>query len=178
MKDLIVTKSPLPWWVAGILLGLIQVLAIGLIKPLGVSTQFVVADAKIINAVNNEYAKQHPLISKEKYQKFGYGWWLDIGLLVGAFVTAVLLRRWKLQKLTVWWQFNQGGSVVKRLIAGFIGGFLVLLGARFAHGCTSGQFASGWAQLSLSVVPFTVAMFGFGMLTAYLVYPRVPKIEK
>lgn len=178
MEEPAVGKSPLPWWAAGVLLGLVQVLAVGLVKPLGVSTQFVVADAKIISAVDNEYAKEHPLISKEKYQKFGYGWWLDIGLLVGAFAAAVLIRRWKVQKTTVWWRGNHGGSVAKRLIAGFIGGFLILLGARFAHGCTSGQFASGWAQLSLSMVPFTITMFGFGMLTAYLVYPKVPTITK
>ena len=68
--------------------------------------------------------------------------------------------------------------MAKRFIAGFIGGFLILLGARFAHGCTSGQFASGWAQLSLSVVPFTITMFGCGVLTAYFVYPKVPTITK
>lgn len=178
MEELAVGKSPLPWWAAGILLGLVQVLAVGLVKPLGVSTQFVVADAKIVNAVNSEYAKGHSLISAEKYQKFGYGWWLDIGILAGALIAAVLIRRWKLHKTTVWWRANHGASVAKRLITGFIGGFLILLGARFAHGCTSGQFASGWAQLSLSVVPFTITMFGFGMLTAYLVYPKVPTITK
>ena len=178
MEDLAVKKSPLPWWVAGVLLGLVQILAIALVKPLGVSTQFVVADAKIISAVDSEYAKEHPLISAEKYQKFGYGWWLNLGLLVGAFMAAVLIRRWKLQKTTVWWQVNHGISAAKRMITGFIGGFLILLGARLAHGCTSGQFASGWAQLSLSVIPFTITMFGFGMLTAYFVYPRVPTITK
>ena len=178
MDNLTVKKSPLPWWAAGIMLGLVQVLAIGLVKPLGVSTQFVVADAKIINQVSSDYAQNHPLISKEKYQKFGYGWWLDIGLIVGAFIAAVLIRRWKIQNTTVWWQVNQGSSVFKRLITGFLGGFLILLGARFAHGCTSGQFASGWAQLSLSVVPFTVTMFGFGILTAFVVYPKVPTITK
>ena len=178
MDNLVVRKSPLPWWAAGILLGLVQVLAIGLVKPLGVSTQFVVANAKVINQVNEDYAANHPLISTDKYQKFGYGWWLDIGLIAGAFIAAVLIRRWKIQTTTVWWKINQGSSVVKRLITGFIGGFLILLGARFAHGCTSGQFASGWAQLSLSVVPFTITMFGFGMLTAYIVYRKVPTITK
>lgn len=178
MENLMVKKSPLPWWTAGIMLGLVQVLAIGLVKPLGVSTQFVVANTKIINQVNKGYVENHPLISKDKYQKFGYGWWLDIGLLLGAFIASVLIRRWKIQKTTVWWQINQGSSIVKRLITGFVGGFLILLGSRFAHGCTSGQFASGWAQLSLSVVPFTITMFGFGMLTAYLVYPKVPTITK
>ena len=181
MEDLVVRKSPLPWWAAGIFLGLVQVLAIGLAGPLGVSTEFVVVDAKIINAVNSEYVQSHPLISDEKYQKFGYGTWFDVGLIAGAFIAAILIGQWKIRKTTIWWQANRGSSdlaVVKRLVSGFIGGFLILLGARMAHGCTSGQFASGWAQLSLSVVPFTITLFGFGMLTAYFVYPKVPKIEK
>jgi len=176
IEKLIVEKSLLPWWAAGLILGLIQVLAVGLVKPLGVSTQFVVVDSKIIHAVDSEYAQNHPLISKEKYQKFGYGWWLDVGLVAGALIAAVSIRRFKIQKTTVWWRASYGSSAGKRLLAGFAGGFLILLGARFAHGCTSGQFASGWAQLSLSVVPFTIAMFGFGMLTAYFVYPKVPEI--
>ena len=61
---------------------------------------------------------------------------------------------------------------------GFVGGVFILLGARLAHGCTSGQFASGWAQLSLAAVPFTVGLFGFGMLTARIFYPKVPGIER
>ena len=178
MNDLTVRKAPLPWWAAGILLGLVQVLAVGLVKPLGVSTQFVVADSKLIHSVATNYAQNHPLISKSKYQKFGYGWWLDVGLVVGALLGALLVRRWKVQKTTVWWRVNRGSAVGPRLLTGFVGGFLILLGARFAHGCTSGQFASGWAQLSVSALPFTVAMFAFGMLTAYLVYPKVPDIAK
>ncbi|UCC99588.1 MAG: YeeE/YedE family protein [Phycisphaerales bacterium] len=178
MDDLTVRRGPLHWWAAGLLLGLVQVLAVGLKKPLGVSTQFVVADAKMVSAVAPDYAETHPLISKEKYQKFGYGWWLDVGLVIGAFSATIVIRRWKLQATTVWWRQNHGASILTRLIAGFCGGFLILLGARFAHGCTSGQFASGWAQLSLSVIPFTVTLFGFGMLTAYLVCPKTPVVDK
>jgi hypothetical protein len=37
---------------------------------------------------------------------------------------------------------------------------------------------SGWSQLSLSVVPFTVTLFGMGMLVARLVYPKTPDIER
>jgi len=178
MNDLVVKKPPLPWWAAGLMLGLIQILAVGLNGPLGVSTQFVVADARIITQMAPEYAQNHPLISQEKYQKFGYGWWLDIGLIAGAFAAAVLSWRWRLRLTTIWWQTNRGKSIGRRLITGFIGGFLILLGARFAHGCTSGNFASGWAQLSLSVVPFTITMFVFGVITAFVVYPKAANFEK
>jgi uncharacterized membrane protein YedE/YeeE len=178
MDNFGVSKPPIPWWAAGMILGLVQVLAVGLAKPLGVSTQFVVADAKVLKHIAPEYTANHTLISSDKYQNFGYGWWLDVGLIAGAFLAAMLIRRWKLQATTVWWRHNHGTSMLKRLLVGFCGGFLILLGARFAHGCTSGQFASGWAQLSLSAVPFTITLFGIGMLTAYLVYPKIPHIDK
>lgn len=178
MAELTVQKEPLPWWAAGLLLGLVQVLAVALVEPLGVSTQFVVADAKIIKEVAPEYTAEHSLISSDKYQKFGYGWWLDVGLVAGAALAALALGRWKLRATTVWWRQNHSSKVLTRFIAAFVGGFFILLGARFAQGCTSGQFASGWAQLSLSAVPFTITLFGFGMLAARLVYPKSPQIEK
>jgi len=178
MEQTVVKPAPLPWWAAGLLLGMVQILAVAVAKPLGVSTQFVVVEGVALNQVAPSYSEDHALLSNKKYQQLGYGWWLDIGLVAGAFVAAVLAGRWRFQKTTVWWQANRGTNNKNRLIIGFIGGFLILLGARFAHGCTSGQFASGWAQLSLSVVPFTITMFGFGMITARLVYPKIPAIEK
>ena len=174
----IVKKAPLPWLLGGLLLGLTQVAAVAVKKPLGVSTQFVVADTQVLKGVAPDYTSEHELISRDKYQRPGYGWWLDIGLIVGACAAALLTRRWKLRKSTVWWELNRGPGAGRRFLACFIGGFLILLGARFAHGCTSGQFASGWAQLSLSVVPFTITLFGFGMLAAYLVHRKTPSIEK
>ncbi|MBL7214715.1 MAG: YeeE/YedE family protein [Phycisphaerae bacterium] len=177
MEKQTVRKSVLPWWIAGLLLAAVQIAAIGINQPLGVSTQFVVADTQIINTINPEYGQNHPLIGSEKYQKIGYGWWLDIGLIAGAFVASVAIGRWKLQYTTAWWKTNHGPYPLMRFLVCFIGGFLILLGSRFGHGCTSGQFASGWAQLSLSAVPFTITFFGFGMLTAWIFYPKAPVIE-
>jgi uncharacterized membrane protein YedE/YeeE len=165
---------PLPWWAAGILLGLVQVLAIALVKPMGVSKQFVVADAKVLNRVAPEYSENHPLLSNEQYKKFGYGWWFNIGIVLGALLAALHLRAWKVRAVSLWWQRNHDAPVLLRLIAGFCGGVLILLGARLAHGCITGQFIGGWAQLSLSAIPFTISLFGFGMLVAYLVYPKTP----
>lgn len=178
MDELTVRKAPLPWWAAGLLLGLVQVLAVGLAKPLGVSTQFVVVDTLALKQVAPDYVADHPVIGAGKYQALGYGFWLDVGLIVGAVGAALATRRWRLRATTVWWQANHGPRIAGRLIAGFCGGLLILLGARMAHGCTSGQFASGWAQLSVSAIPFTLTLFGFGMLTAYLVYPRTPNLER
>ena len=164
---------PLPWWAAGLLLGLVQVLAIALVKPMGVSKPFVVIDTKVLNSIAPEYSENHPLLSDEQYKKFGYGGWFNIGIILGACFAALHLRAWKVRIVSSWWQRNHEASVL-RLIGGFCGGVLLLLGARFAYGCITGQFISGWTQLSLSVIPFTISLFVSGMLVAYLVYPKKP----
>jgi hypothetical protein len=165
---------PLPWWAAGILLGLVQVLAIALVKPMSVSEPFVVVDTKVLNRIAPEYSENHPLLSDEQYKKFGYGGWFNIGIILGACFAALHLRTWKIRTVSGWWQRNHNAPVLLRLIGGFCGGVFLLLGAGLAYGCITGQFISGWTQLSLSAIPFTITLFAFGMLVAYLVYPKKP----
>ena len=174
MSKLTANIPPLPWWAAGFLLGLVQILAISLVKPLDISSEFVIADMKVLERLAPEYIKTHPLKNHEEYCGTGYGWWFNIGLIIGAFLTAIHLRQCKIQTSTVWWKHNHDAPIVLRLIAGFGGGFLMLLGAGFAYGGITGHFFSDWAQLALSAVPFTITLFGFGMLTAYLIYPKIP----
>jgi hypothetical protein len=188
MEELRVRKPPLPWWLGGLLLGLTQVLAVAVDKPLGVSTQFVVVDALAVRQIDANYAAGHSLIGdkadpktgkvtpNKTYGALGKGFWLDVGLVAGALLAAVIAGLWRLRAGTVWWRANHSSTAL-RLLVGLAGGFLILMGARLAHGCTSGQFASGWAQLSLSALPFTVTLFAFAMLTALLFYRKTPKIE-
>lgn len=166
--------APLPWWAAGLLLGLVQVLAVALVKPMGVSKPFVAVDTMVLNRVAPEYSENHPLLSDEQNKKFGYGGWFNIGIIIGACFAALHLRAWKVRTISAWWRRNHNSTVLLRLIAGFCGGVLLLLGARLAYGCVTGQLISGWTQLSLSVIPFTIALFASGMLVAYLVYPKKP----
>jgi len=177
-KDATVRKAPLGWLVGGALLGLLQVAAVAISSPLGISTQWVVADTQILEKVSPAYVAEHPMISSAKYTEPGYGWWLAIGVIVGAALAALVTKRWRIDTVPLWWRANHGPGAGKRLAAAFVGGFLILLGARFAHGCTSGQFASGWAQLSVAALPFTVALFGAAMATARFVYPKTPAIEE
>jgi len=178
MDEPTVRRAPLVWWLGGLLLGATQIFAVAVKKPLGVSTQFVVVESVALHKLAPDYADDHALIGADKYRTLGYGWWLDVGLVCGAALGAIVSLRWRPRLTTIWWRVSHGGGVFARLGAGFVGGFLILLGARFAHGCTSGQFAGGWAQLSLSVLPFTAAMLVFGAITARIVYPRVPGIER
>ena len=85
----------LSWKVAGVALGLLLTLATFLVKPLGVSTQFVVTDAVVAHQVAPQFAENNTYLSKygEKTDwSVGYGWMLVLGMLVGGGLTAVVFR--------------------------------------------------------------------------------------
>lgn len=126
MSNLSVQSPPLSWWSAGILLGLLLVLAVGLTEPLAISNEFVVVDAKALKRLAPEYAETHPLAGDEEYTKFGYGSWFCIGLVVGGFLASVRLRTWRARATTVWWKQNRNAPIALRLIAGFSGGILAI----------------------------------------------------
>lgn len=179
MESSTVKRALLPWVIGGLLLGLTQVAAVGLKDPLGVTTQFVVVEGALAHAVAPEATEAHELIGPEKRRTFGYGAMVDLGLIVGAALSAVAVGRWRVRREgPVWWQLNHGDGRAKRYITGFVGGALILFGARMAGGCTSGMMASGWAQLAVAAVPFTIGLFAAGMIAARLTYPRVPEIER
>jgi uncharacterized protein len=164
----------LPWWIGGILLGLIQVIAIHSKGPLEVSSHLIVLETKALEQYAPEYAQNHPLMNNAQQNNFNYSSWFVIGLLVGVIIVALYLRIWKIQYTTLWWQKNHNVPVVLRLTAGLFGGFLLLFGAAIAQGDTAGHFISGWTQLSLSAVPFTIAVFIAAAIVAHFVYPKTP----
>lgn len=50
-------------------------------------------------------------------------------------------------------------------LRGFVGGLLLLFGARMAGGCTSGHGLTGFSNLSLQSVINTCCMFGSAIVT-------------
>ena len=176
--DLLVGRAPLAWWAGGLLLGVVMIMAVAVVKPIGVSTEFVVADARVIEQVRPGYVEGHPVIGEEKSRQIGYGWWFDIGILGGAFLAAVLSGRWRVSVSPIWWRATYERRPVVRLVVSFVAGILILFGARLAGGCTSGLMASGWAQLALAAAPFTAALLVTGIITAFIVYRREPGIEQ
>lgn len=51
---------------------------------------------------------------------------------------------------------------------GFVGGFLILFGARLADGCTSGHVITGFTQLATASFIFAGAVFAAGIPMAKL----------
>jgi uncharacterized membrane protein YedE/YeeE len=165
------------WKVAGIALGLLLTLATALVKPLGVSTQFVVTDAAVAHRVAPEFAESNAYLSKYGEKEnwgVGYGWMLVLGMFVGGGLAAMLLRKRQPQQdkgsMPPMWRAQFGDSVAKRDLAAFMGGVLLLFGARLAGGCTSGHMISGISQLAVSSFLFGVTAFGAAILMAHFLY--------
>ena len=120
------------WKVAGIMLGLLLTLATFLVKPLGVSTQFVVTDAMVAHQVAPEFAEENTYLAR--YGKpsdwgVGYGWMLVFGMLVGGGLTAARFRQRQpmLDQVSMpsMWVKQFGASRMKRFATAFAGGVLL-----------------------------------------------------
>ena len=101
-----------------------------------------------------------------------YGVWFLIGVPLGAFIASILSGTFKLELVPSVWSERFGGSVVKRFVAAFFGGAIIMFGARLAGGCTSGHGISGGLQLALSSWEFLIVMFASGLLVSSLMFRK------
>lgn len=183
----------LDWLKGGIALALAFLIAVWLVKPIGVSTQFVIADGLLWNAMNPElvvedaatksgYTSTNAYLAKSggKYaasiaNPVKYSFVFVLAMVLGAVLSRITRgpRPDAQDRIAprVWRQ-RFGMSPAKRYAVAFIGGFLVLYGARLAGGCTSGHMMSGMMQTSLSGYLFAAGAFAVGIPAAILMYGR------
>lgn len=180
---------PLPWYIAGPLIGLVvPLLLIAGGKVFGISSNLRHACAAV------------PVPDRLKPQFFRYDWWRTgrwnlvfiLGIALGGFLsiqvfgdpdaplalapdTEAFLRDLGLTTFTGLVPaelFSWAGLTTPTgllLIVG--GGFLVGFGARWAGGCTSGHAISGLADLQLPSLIAAVSFFAGGMLITHFVLP-------
>ena len=185
-------NAPLNWAWGGLALGLVFFAAVLLVKPIGVSTQFVILDGIIWNAFDGDvvtqsetaksgYTSTNDYLAKSggKYAKnianpLNYSFVFVAAMLGGAFLSALLRGGNKTGEGTMpaVWRANFGDSVWKRYVAVFLSGFLVLYGARLAGGCTSGHMMSGMMQTALSGYIFAAGAFLAGIPTALYLFRK------
>jgi hypothetical protein len=168
----------LSWKVTGVLVGLVLIAATAMVKPLGVSTQYVVTDAMVLHstapdvAESNEYLRKYG--EKEDWG-IGYGWMLVLGMFVGGSLSSLVTNRFRNRSnpsVPSMWQSEFGSSSPRRMTHAFTGGVLLLFGARLAGGCTSGHVISGISQLTIGCFVFGIAIFASGIITAKILYRR------
>ncbi len=179
----------LNWKIGGVALGLVFFLAVALVKPIGVSTQFVILDGIIGDAVNAElvskteegYTSTNAYLAKSngKYAKnianpLNYSFVFVVAMMLGAFASSRLRggNGAEENKLPAVHYETFGDTPVKRYMMAAIGGFIVLYGARLAGGCTSGHMMSGMMQTALSGYIFAAGAVAAAVPVAMMMYRK------
>ncbi len=181
----------LNWLKGGLFLGIVFLAAVWLVKPIGVSTQFVIFDGivwdifspKLIseNADSHTFESTNAYLNKSggKYaahvkKPFSYGFIFVLSMILGGFISGRLSKNKVLGSSRFYpevWQDKFGEtSAKKRYFYMFFAGFIVLFGARLAGGCTSGHMMSGIMQTSLSGYLFTFGVFAAAIPVSILFY--------
>ena len=181
------------WLRGGVALGLCFLLAVALVKPIGVSTQFVILDGVIAKQVNPElvrkdessksgYASSNAYLNKSggKYAKavaqpVNYGFVFVLAMLVGGLLGRIFHSRQSetsFEQVPEFHQHRFGERPALRYFLSFVGGVVVLWGARLAGGCTSGHMMSGMMQTAISGYLFALAAFVVAVPTAIVLYRK------
>ncbi len=187
-------SKPISWLPGGLLLGAAFLLAVALVKPIGVSTQFVIADAMVWDLVSPDvittdpdsksgYASSNAYLNKSggKYAKnaanpLNYSFVFVIAMAAGAFLSSRLggdRPAGHEVHMPEVWQDRFGADPTKRAVASVLAGFIVLYGARLAGGCTSGHMMSGMMQTSVSGYLFALGLFATAIPLAIILYRKV-----
>ena len=165
------SKSNAPYWPilpSAIALAGIMVFIFASFGPPASSSGFVTTLKGLFLQVAPDYAA-----SKAHYRMMpGPGSWLMafvLGMAIGGFIAGRSFGQ-PVSDMPQAWEKCYGPSRTKRYLTTFVGGFLILFGARLAGGCTLGLFLSGSTQLAISGLYFGAVIFSVAMLTARIVY--------
>ena len=153
----------LPWWMGGILMSGLLLLTFSIFgadRPIGAST-YVPYFAGIIFDLDME---KYTYLKEIKNAGSWEGVML-LGVLVGGFITSIFITKsFRISLIPSAWKQYKNNSVISRILWSFFSGFIMIIGARLAGGCTSGHFMSGMSQLAVSSM-----IFGTVVMTSLLI---------
>jgi len=156
------------WLYAGISLAILNsiMLLISVFnRPIGASTSFPYVADLLTGLTQNDYFTRIE----------SPGNW-ELIFLTGAFLAGLIIslikKEFKITLIYSSWKEFKGESKIKRIVWSFIGGFILIIGARMAGGCTSGHILSGGMQLAISSLVFTVFTFVGLLVTGKFFYKK------
>jgi uncharacterized protein len=127
-------------------------------KPLGITTPFEGTAAMLAQktAPRASGANRY-LVEREEVPRLDWEWMLAAGVGLGSALSALASGDWQ-RKGRPKRSRASGRDRNRRYAAAFIGGALMMFGARVAKGCTSGHSISGMMQLAASSWLFSPIM--------------------
>lgn len=163
-----------PFYVgAGI--GLLSILSFALLhKLLGASAVFVHVNALVWYFVRPEHLSENAYYTKMLNDSTLIDWQmaLIVGVFIGSYFSGNFFQKSPVVHVPLLWKERFGPSKIKRYFGAFLGGLVLLFGARLAGGCASGNGISGSMQLAVSGWLFLLGLFALGVPTAWLLYQK------
>lgn len=161
-------------YVVGFLIGILSWLTfVTADHPIGVTTAFENTAAVSLKSLGPTIASENSFFSKPGTDpKIDWEWFFVIGIFIGALISSRLSKDQAKESVPPLWLQRFGPSISRRYIAAFFGGAIMMIGARFAQGCTSGHMISGTLQLAVSSWVFAAVVFTFGILFSRSIYGK------
>jgi hypothetical protein len=157
-------------YIAGILIGLLQIPAFLLIETaLGASSSYVTVGGVIAAWVDPailqiDYVAKHVAATPKNWWQVAF----VVSVALGAFVSAKLSGALRRGVSPIWARALGTSSPSLRYAVAFAAGF-----ARLADGCTSGHGLSGVAQLAVGSTVAVAAMFAGGIGAGLVLLRRI-----
>lgn len=137
----------------------------GFAIPLGASSCYPFLGDSIVCLTDNTYFDS----------VFTAGSW-QTGMLAGAFLAgfiySIITGSFRVRLIQERWSYYRGNNKVNRILWAFIGGILLIFGARMAGGCTSGHIISGGMQVAFGSYLFAIFTFIGFLTTGYFFYTK------
>lgn len=169
----------LAWLKKGVALGMIFFLAALLVKPIGVSTQYSVLagiihsalDERVIEenperpsgyqSANAYYDKSDGKMARAIRRPWNYDFVFVLAIPLGAYAAYAARDKKRPSRMSDVGENPNAArqGLLRTYLPSFLGGFILLFGARMADGCTSGHMMSGIMQGSVSGYLFAAAVF-------------------
>lgn len=157
-------------YVVGVLIGLLNLGALLVSKkPLGASTSYMKFGGMVYRFFAKEKVEKNVYYQKSEL-KLDWGILLVIGIILGAFVSALLSGSFTWTVVPDMWASEISDSAVLRFVVAVAGGIFLGIGSRWADGCTSGHGISGTSLLSVISWVASIAFFVGGIVVAFLLY--------
>ncbi|MGB0934435.1 MAG: YeeE/YedE thiosulfate transporter family protein [Alphaproteobacteria bacterium] len=149
-------------YLVGIILGLLHIPGVLLAdQSLGISSAFMWFSSNLTELFSPSLVDS---LNVRKYISSPSLDWrlaLALGITAGAFLSARLSHMQR-----------EGSAPGRTYIKAFIGGMIMVFGARLAHGCTAGHLLSGLAQFNVAAIFFAVFFVTFANFTARHLHRR------
>ena len=153
------TRALLPWWAVGITLAVLElVVFVTQDRGIGASTAYSHIVGVAWPALRN--ASWSGIAGAASWEEW---------FLIGGFLGAWLMARAR-SRTTATPRLER--PTIGRVAASFVGGALLIFGARLAGGCTSGHILSGGIQLAVSSLWFAFCTITAGVLAIRLLRGR------